>query len=344
MLFVISTGELSFMTLKSIGDSSHCARQHAPDPNFYYRVDSLRNLHALHRETIFKARRWDGVHHASLHAAATGKSVAQGIFRICFWNREEEGRAALGLFSRGSPNALLRVRRAVVRSAFAGWNFDEDDALSSGHADMIWSVQPTAEDESLSMQGIPLEAVEVLHPNGTWQRWIEAEQLLPARARLARIGWLPVVVIGRNQQAVVCHWYVTTIPEHRDAGLWCLVALDENCRQTLRDDTGALGRLAHILLDGPLVGVDGCLVGIAVVNITSAASPILIDQYLVDPRPRRSRWRSIVACLRSSPSSHVRDVERRRILSSQELQIMIQESGLRHAIATSDVAWQSLQA
>lgn len=310
------------------------------DSEFYYRVDSIRGLRSMGRETMFKAQRWDGILHASLRSASASKEAGQEIFRICFWNSEQDGRSAMGQFLHDVPAAaLLRVRRAVVRNALKGWNFEGDDCLPPGAADLIWKVQPAPRYRSCSADGIPLEAFEVWNSNGIWQSWAVSELLLPARVRLSRMGWQPITVTGPNDRSFICHWHISFVPGHQDARPWCFVALEEGGHQTLREDVGSVEQIAHDLLEGPIAGVGVFLAGFAVINITPHPA-IAVDQYRLAPPQQRGLWDTIIGFCRSGRSRKSHHLERCRILTHQQLRSMLRTSGLSHMIAMKSTIWQ----
>lgn len=310
------------------------------DPEFYYRVDRTGHLRRLAAETHFKPVRWDKAAyrfpHSALRDADERRPQEHGIFRICFWINEPEGRHALESLGHSDPHTLLRVRRSIVSESFPGWNFDIDDALAM-QADMIWTMEPVEDKKALfSPRGVPLEAFEAwCERHSSWVPMREAERLLPDRIQMARIGWRSAFVHSPRSGSLVCHWQIVPLSQGPDAEFVVLTCVDDDCHANLGGDDACVSDLVDQLLQGPLAAIQPDVV--ALITIHTTDDRLWIEQFgIAEIAPRRRAWFGLRKAATSDTSY---TAERRWVVKPEDCYRLIELSGLRLAKITRPSAW-----
>lgn len=311
------------------------------DPEFYYRIDRTIRLRQLATETHFKPIRWDKspyrFPHSALRDANERRPQEHGIFRICFWINEREGREALANLGFADPHTLLRVRRSVVSGSFPGWNFDIDDALAT-QADMIWTIEPVQDkDADFSPRGIPLAEFEAwCERRSSWVPMWETESLLPDRIQMARIGWKSSFVHSDRSGSLVCHWQVLPAPGGRDAGFVVLTCVDADCNANLGGDDDCVSSLADQLLQGPLAAIRYDVMALITVHPTD--DRLWMESFAIsEVRPDRRSWFSRLRKVRPGDTMFV--AERRWPVKHEDCYRLVELSGLRLAKIARPSAW-----
>ena len=143
-----------------------------------------------------RARHWsritkDSHPHVSLIEAKKSLAAGQGIFRISFWKNFGAALQSFGATYRTSLAVLQRVRDD---HPFLASLTREDDDWLKPTAWLYWKIDAHAHEQEWSVDGIFLDAVEVLDLDGTWRRFKDALIMKSAETRLAGRGFLPILL------------------------------------------------------------------------------------------------------------------------------------------------------
>lgn len=301
---------------------------HPNNLEFYYRVDSHARLREIKSDDLFRPKRWphdgSGWKHVDLINAAKNISGNEAIYRISFWENENEARTDLSARGFVSPHIMLRVSRALVARTLDGWTFGDDDYLSK-RAALIWQ-RMSKNGENFCFQGIPLEQFDIWESNG-WRPWTEAVSVQPDQVRMARVGWQPLSVVTR-QGPVVAYWCLVQSGPQTVGSPWVLLTLDDSSPGNLGGEVGAVNQAANLLLTGQLRMVAPYIAGILTVH--AGEDQLWTQQYVVshNEEPSPSIFSRI---LHYSDPKKAWKVELSNLITKNQEQALIKRSCLRAA-------------
>ncbi|MCE3607575.1 hypothetical protein LXA47_28810 [Massilia sp. P8910] len=140
---------------------------------YLYRFDTLQRLRDQSGDPVFRAKRVTQGHGAFDHHQVLKEletlQDGQGVYRFCFWRDWKSVLKHMhATCDAESPWIIQRI--PVNHPAFAHFQQDDDEYLV-GDAWIYWQVcDPDLKTPNWSPTGIPHDDIEVLTPQGLWER------------------------------------------------------------------------------------------------------------------------------------------------------------------------------